>query len=432
MDIFPAGQYGYVFYQGVNPATSLPTTTATYKGTWDFVSNADGNRKTLPDGFSTDVMDYGVKGNGTGATSLDADINYGKGNDKAVGLTSELNVNFADKKFTGKLTQNHWVVDDNATQTTTDRYTLEGKLHGNRFSGTATTTDKDHPIFGKNSSTVEGGFFGENGEELAGKFVADEGSLFAVFAGKREAGGEVEQQFDASKIDTKTLTKSQLDTFGNVAYLVINGKQVPLLPTGKTNFGEMDFYHTLTHTIDGKEYQVNVCCNNLDYVKFGEYSGNGTGQFFLIGERTAVSKMPTTGKVHYRGTWDARIVSKAGGVWAGQPSNAESGARSRFDVDFGAKTLTGKLIAHDGTEDNPAFNITGTIAGNGFTGIAKTGANGFNIDTGSTTGGTRVNIEATVNGGFYGNNASEIGGTFHSTGDDKVGGVFGGKRQVKK
>lgn len=430
----PAGQYGYVFYQGVNPAKSLPTTTATYKGTWDFVSDAKSTRQGLPEGFTNDLMDYGAKGNTAGATSLDADINRGRGNDKPVGLESVFDVNFADKKLTGKLIQNHNTTNNNADQIISDRYSIEADIKGNRFVGKAVAKDPNHAIFGKNSDKVEGGFFGDKAQELAGKFVADEGSLFAVFAGKRDTANDTtETKFDASKISTSDLTKSSMDTFGNAAYLVIDGKRLPLLPEGVSKFADMEFYHSFKKEHNGKEYQVSVCCNNLDYVKFGNYSQGGEGYLYLVGERTDTSKIPTTGQVHYRGTWDARIVSKDNKVWAsGSPSNKPSGTRSLFDFDFGKKSFTGKLINDNGTDDRPVFELTGNIVGNGFTGIAKTRAGGFNIDGGSTAGGTLVNIEAVVDGGFYGADASEIGGTIVGGTDDKVGGVFGGKRQIKK
>ncbi len=72
------------------------------------------------------------------------------------------------------------------------------------------------------------------------------------------------------------------------------------------SFAEMKFDDLVTRTIDDKTYRVSVCCNNLDYVKFGTYSeGNNsdTAHQYLVGERTAVADLPT-GTVKYRGTWD--------------------------------------------------------------------------------------------------------------------------------
>lgn len=432
--IDPAGQYGYVFYQGTNPAKDLPTAKATYNGTWDFVSDAKSTRQGLPDGFSDDLMSYGAKGNAVGATSLDADVNR-KDDKHPMGLTSHFEVDFADKKLTGKLTQNHNTTNTNAKQVITDRYDIEATIKGNRFLGKATAKDSNHEIFGKNASSLEGGFFGDKAQELAGKFVADEGSLFAVFAGKQDKPAEqvVATAFDATQISIKDLKLSPMDTFGNVAYLVIDGRVLPLLPEGKTKFADMDFNHFFETTKDGKVYKLNVCCNNLDYIKFGEYNIDNQGYLYLIGERTPIANIPNSGSVQYRGTWNARILSQDNKAWATTASkNQPSDARSLFDFDFTNKKFTGKLIDHNGTDDYPVFNLAGSIVANGFTGTAKTREGGFNIDTGSTQGGTLVNIDAKVQGGFYGDNAQEIGGTLFGDGNDKVGGVFGGKRQTTK
>lgn len=438
----PAGQYGYVFYQGINPATTLPTTNATYTGTWDFVTNAVSTRQDLPEGFSNDLMSYGAKGNTVGATSLDADINRGRNNDKPVGLSSVFEVNFADKTLTGTLTQNHNTTNQNTNQIITNRYGITAKLNGNRFHGTASAKDASHSIFGQDGQ-LEGGFFGKNAEELAGKFLAKDNSLFGVFGAKREAVADdkLETKFDAVSIDAATLAKSDMDTFGQVSHLVIDGKRLALLPEGIKSFADMDFIHTRQTDHQGKKLSVSVCCNNLDYLKFGSYGtvnqdGSVTtikdGKLFLVGERTDVSKIPNEGKAHYRGTWEGFLQAKDGRRWAVSPSNSQSGARSRFDIDFGTKVFEGKLIGDNGTEDLPILTLSGNIIANGFSGTAKTRDGGFNIDPNSTGAAAIVNINAPFSGGFYGTDASELGGIIHDiTSDDKVGVVFGGKRQTQ-
>lgn len=438
----PAGQYGYVFYQGINPATTLPTTNATYTGTWDFVTNAVSTRQDLPEGFSNDLMSYGAKGNTVGATSLDADINRGRDNDKPVGLSSVFEVNFADKTLTGTLTQNHNTTSQNTNQIITDRYGIDGKLNGNRFYGTAKAKDSTHAMFGKDGR-LEGGFFGKNAEELAGKFLAEDNSLFGVFGAKREAldDSKLQTRFDATVFDANTLQQSDMDTFGQVSHLVINGKRLALLPDNIKSFADMDFIHTRQVQHDDKKLSVTVCCNNLDYVKFGSYGevseADGittiaNGKLFLVGERTDVSKIPNEGKAHYRGTWEGFLQAKDGRRWAVSPSNSQSGARSRFDIDFGTKVFEGKLIGDNGTEDLPILTLSGNIIANGFSGTAKTRDGGFNIDPNSTGAAAIVNINAPFSGGFYGTDASELGGIIHDiTSDDKVGVVFGGKRQTQ-
>lgn len=440
----PAGQYGYVFYQGVNPASALPTTTVHYQGTWDFVSDALSTRRDLPDGFSNDLMSYGAKGNTVGATSLDADVNYGRDNEQPAGLTSAFEVDFSNKKLTGVLTQNHGTTNQNVEQTITSRYDIDAQLQGNRFVGNAIAKDKTHEIFGKDG-VLEGGFFGEKAEELAGKFLAQEGSLFGVFAAKREAldDDKLEQKFDAISIDSRTLARSSMDTFGQVSHLVIDGKQVALLPEGVNSFADMEFNHTRQVEHDGKQLSVTVCCNNLDYVKFGTLSTvhendgirtTSDGRLFLLGERTDTAQIPKSGTAHYRGTWEGYIDSKDGRRWAVSASeDNQAGTRSRFDVDFGTKAFTGKLIGDNGLENSPILTLNGTVLANGFSGIAKTAEGGFNLDPYSTGNAAIVNIHANFEGGFYGAGALELGGVIHhdQAGEDKIGVAFGGKRQTQ-
>lgn len=78
--------------------------------------------------------------------------------------------------------------------------------------------------------------------------MADDKSIFVVFAGKRDEKGEdkVEKKFDSVQVSLKDLAKSDMDTFGLATHLVIDGVQIALLPEGKTRFADMDFYQVLT------------------------------------------------------------------------------------------------------------------------------------------------------------------------------------------
>lgn len=441
------GQMGYVFYQGSMPSTVIPTQIITYKGYWDFVSNASKARTDLPDGINTD-NGFGTPGINVGATSLDANINR-RDSSKPYGQSAEFTADFGNKKLTGTLTSNGTTTSTHGTQKIDTRYTVAADIKGNRFRGSASAADKKHTIFGKDSKNLEGGFFGPNAEELAGKFLADDNSLFAVFGAKRGDvdADKLETAFDAVKIDSGSLKKNTMDTFGNAAYLVLDGKAFPLIPDSKKTFSEMAFSETVKRDIGGKTYAVNVCCNNLDYVKFGSFGEEGStaghggtaisvlknGGYFLTGERSPLSAVPAVGNVRYQGTWEAKILSQSGSTWTTNAGNKPSSSRSLFDFDFAAKSFTGKLIADNGTEDIPTLTLKGSIDKNGFNGTAETKAGGFQLDGGSTGAGTLVNIKADINGAFYGPNASEIGGTIHKDGTgDKIGGVFGGKRQVVK
>ena len=81
----------------------------------------------------------------------------------------------------------------------------------------------------------------------------------------------------------------------------------------------------------------------------------------------------------------------------------------------------------------PVFTITATIQGNGFSGVAKTGENGFALDPKNTIDPKRTNIRADVSGSFYGKTAIEMGGSFSGNtleGESgKAAVVFGTKRQ---
>ncbi|QLB16070.1 transferrin-binding protein [Mannheimia granulomatis] len=431
--------HGYLYYLGEKPATALPEKTATYRGHWAYVTNAQHNPERLA-GKSNDTdplikKDKGNAGSHYGATNLSLEnINNENPNGK-IGHSTEINVNFSDKTLTGKLSSNGVVV-RNQPQEIKERYTIEAKLNGNRFTGKAISSDKNSAYFGAYSNTLEGGFFGPNAQELAGKFLADDKSIFVVFAGKRDSKeGDAEQAFDAVKVRLSDLSKTDLDTFGRATHLVIGGRQVPLLADGKSSFSEMAFDDVITRNIGGKNYKITVCCNNLDYVKFGTYEEEGSrdGYQYLVGERTAVKDLPS-GKAHYRGTWNGVISSKDGKRGGDSPSNKDGGTRALFDVDFGDKSIKGKLIANNGVDDRPMLSLDGKIQGNGFTGTAKTGADGFNIDPGSTAGGTVVHLNAPFSGGFYGKNAAELGGVVHSAeaNQDKVSITFGGKRQVEQ
>ncbi|WP_249960797.1 transferrin-binding protein-like solute binding protein [Histophilus somni] len=466
--LYNAGFMGYVFYQGSQPSTKMPTQIVKYEGYWDFVSDAVKGR-SLPEDFHT--ASFGaIPGQNSGATSLDEEVNR-RDNGKLIGHSATFSVDFGEKKLTGQLTSNGDVLGDE--QKRKNRYTVEAKIKGNRFVGSATATEKTHTIFGKDAkSRLEGGFFGPKAEELAGKFLTDDNSLFVVFGAKRETKKDdkempVETLFDAVKIstDNNKLEKETMDTFGNAAYLVLDGRQFPLVPesnagtTGAGNTGKNEFITTIdgstlnkTNHENHKKYKVTVCCSNLNYVKFGSYgeqttanTHNGTsisqltnGYLFLTGERTSLANMmkQKDKNVHYRGTWQAYFSSKNRGVVdTVDPGDSRNGntanSRAEFDVDFGDKNVSGRFFAADGTQ--PALTMEkATITDNGFSGMAKTQIDGFQLDKGSTTGGTKVSFtDAKVDGAFYGPNAEEIGGTITSngTGGDKVGGVFGAKRQ---
>ncbi|MBJ1835995.1 transferrin-binding protein-like solute binding protein [Neisseria meningitidis] len=422
------GPDGYLFYKGSNPSQALPTGKAIYKGTWDYVTDAKEKQKFPQLGSSQAGDRYGA------LSAEEADVLRNKSEAKEgqtdFGLTSEFEVDFAAKTMTGALYRNNRIT-NNTTENKdrrTKRYDIRANLYGNRFKGKALAADKDtgngHP-FVSDSDSLEGGFYGPQGDELGGKFLANDKKVLAVFSAKQKDGAEkplAETFMDAYRIGAD-FVKKQIDSFGNVAKLLIDGVELALVPSEGTQTA-------FQHVFEKNDVKVSVCCSNLDYLHFGVLEHGGSHDMFLQGSRTPVSDMPVTaGEAVYRGTWSGTIVN--GTSWSAEPSNKEGGNRAEFKVNFAEKTLNGMLTAKDRIA--PVFTITATIQGNGFSGVAKTGENGFALDPKSTIDPGYTRIQADVSGGFYGKNAIEMGGSFSGNTLEGESGkatvVFGAKRQ---
>lgn len=435
------GPKGYLFYKGSNPSQALPTGKdlptgkAIYKGTWDYVTDAKMGQKFSQLGGSQAGDRYGA------LSAEEADVlrneNEAPKGQTDFGLTSEFEVDFAAKTMTGALYRNNRIT-NNTTENKdrqTKRYGIRANLYGNRFKGEALAADKNtgngHP-FVSDSDSLEGGFYGPKGEELAGKFLSNDNKVAAVFGAKQKdkkegenaAGSATETVIDAYRITGEEFKKEQIDSFGDVKKLLVDGVELSLLPSegNKAAF---------QHEIEQNGVKATVCCSNLDYMSFGKLSKENKDDMFLQGVRTPVSDVAarTEANAKYRGAWYGYIVN--GTSWSGEASNQESGNRAEFDVNFAKKTLNGMLTAKDRID--PVFTITATIQGNGFSGVAKTGGNGFALDSKNTFDPKRTKIHADVSGGFYGKNAIEMGGSFSGNtleGENgKAAVVFGAKRQ---
>ncbi|HGO7965486.1 TPA: transferrin-binding protein-like solute binding protein [Neisseria meningitidis] len=505
-----SGPDGYIFYKGKDPSRKLPVSgEVMYKGTWDFLTDVKANQKF------TDLGNASTKpGDRYSAFSGELDYIVKQENDKkdghvGLGLTTEITVDFEKKTLSGKLIKNNSVITTNNDKHTTQYYSLEATLKGNRFNGKATATDKpkenetkQHP-FVSNSSSLSGGFFGPKGEELGFRFLSDDKKVAVVGsaktkdntangntaaasggAGAAASGGAAAMPSENSKLttvlDAVELTHGgtaikKLDNFSNAAQLVVDGIMIPLLPqnsTGENNQpdqgknGGTDFTYTTTYTpesdkkdtqaqtgtggtqtasgtesVNGgqagtKTYEVEVCCSNLNYLKYGLLtrktagntvgSGNGSPtaaaqtdaqSMFLQGERTDEKEIPNDQNVVYRGSWYGHIANDTS--WSGKASNATSGNRADFTVNFADKKITGKLTAENRQAET--FTIEGMIQGNGFEGTAKTAELGFDLDQSNTTGTPKAYItNAKVQGGFYGPKAEELGGWFAYPGDKQT------------
>ncbi|EFM95742.1 transferrin-binding protein-like solute binding protein [Actinobacillus pleuropneumoniae] len=403
---------GYVFYKGITPSKELPQgLVLTYQGEWDFTSDANLDAKRP--NSNPEFNGYGL-GQRIAATSADA---------KGRTYTSEFEVDFSTKKLKGKLNSK------TPNAESLERYSIEAELKGNRFRGKAIAKNDSDAILGKSSDYLEGGFYGPKAEELAGKFITNDKSLFAVFSAKHNGSNvDTVRIIDASKIDLTNFSISELNNFGDASVLIIDGKKIKLAGSGFTN------KHTIE--INGKTMVAVACCSNLEYMKFGQLWQQAEGgkpennSLFLQGERTATDKMPKGGNYKYIGTWDAQ-VSKENNWVATADDDRKAGYRTEFDVDFGNKNLSGKLFDKNGV--NPVFTVDAKIDGNGFTGKAKTSDAGFALDSGSSRYENVKFNDVAVSGGFYGPTAAELGGQFHHKSENgSVGAVFGAKQQVKK
>ncbi|HEZ2432492.1 TPA: transferrin-binding protein-like solute binding protein [Neisseria meningitidis] len=510
-----SGDDGYIFYHGKEPSRQLPVSEKiTYKGVWHFVTDTKNGQK-----FYDIIQSSKKQGDRYSGFSGDEGEEYSNKNEETLksdhegyGFTSNLEVDFGNKKLTGKLIRNNASLSNtNNDKHTTQYYSLDATLRGNRFNGTATATDKpeqdgtkQHP-FVSDSSSLSGGFFGPQGEELGFRFLSNDkkvavvgsaktkdkprnGAVASGGAGAAASNGAAGTSSENSKLTTVldavelTLNDKKiknLDNFSNAAQLVVDGIMIPLLPQNSTgennqpdqgkNGGTAFIYKTTytpknddkdtkaqtgaagssgaqtasgTESVTGgqagtKTYEVEVCCSNLNYLKYGlltrKTAGNtgeggngsqtaaqtaqGAQSMFLQGERTDEKEIPNDQNVVYRGSWYGYIANDTS--WSGNASDKEGGNRAEFTVNFGEKKINGKLTAENRQE--ATFTIEGMIQGNGFEGTAKTADLGFDLDQSNTTGTPKAYItNAKVQGGFYGPKAEELGGWFAYPGDKQT------------
>lgn len=507
------GDDGYIFYHGKEPSRQLPASgKIIYKGVWHFATDTKKGQK-----FREIIQPSKNQGDRYSGFSGDEGEEYSNKNESTLkdgqegyGFTSNLEVDFNNKKLTGKLIRNNANTGNN--QATTQYYSLEAQVTGNRFNGKATATDKpkenetkQHP-FVSDSSSLSGGFFGPKGEELGFRFLSDDKKVAVVGSAKTQdntangntaaasggtgaaaSGGAAAMPSENSKLTTvldavelKSGGKEvqKLDNFSNAAQLVVDGIMIPLLPkdseSGKTQAdkgknGGTAFTYTTTYTPESdkkdaqagtptngaqtasntagdangktKTYEVEVCCSNLNYLKYGmltrknsksamQAGENGSQadakteqveqSMFLQGERTDEKEIPTDQNVVYRGSWYGHIANNTSTSWSGNASNATSGNRAEFTVNFADKKITGKLTAENRQE--ATFTIDGNIKDNGFEGTAKTADLGFDLDQSDNTRTPKAYItDAKVQGGFYGPRAEELGGWFAYPGDKQTG-----------
>ncbi|HFC7957844.1 transferrin-binding protein-like solute binding protein [Neisseria meningitidis] len=515
------GYDGFVYYSGEHPSQSLPSAgTVKYSGNWQYMTDAIRHRTGKAGDPSEDLGYIVYYGQNVGATSYAATADDREGKHPA-----EYTVDFGKKTLTGKLIKNQYVQKKTDEKKPLTIYDITATLDGNRFTGSASVNpdlatnhaNKEHLFFHTNADQrLEGGFFGDNGEELAGRFISNDNSVFGVFAGKQKTdasgtkpalpSGKHTKILDSLKISVDEATDdharkfaiSTMPDFGHPDKLLVEGHEISLLKDTQTIV-----------LADGRKKTIRACCDFLNYVKIGRIKtdrpaskpkaedkgkdeedtgvdnveegedeigdeedtedevveepeeeaeeeeaepeeteeespaegGSGSGgipptqeaskgrdiDLFLKGIRTAEADIPQTGTAHYTGTWEARIGTPI--QWDNQAD--KEAAKAEFDVDFGKKSISGKLTEQNGVE--PAFYIEkGVIDGNGFRATARTRESGINLSgTGSTNPTTFQANDLRVEGGFYGPKAAELGGIIFNNDGKSLGITEGTENKVE-
>ncbi|WP_301673515.1 transferrin-binding protein-like solute binding protein [Neisseria blantyrii] len=505
------GHDGFVYYSGEHPSQSLPSAgTVKYSGNWQYMTDAIRHRTGKAGDPSEDLGYLVYYGQNVGATSYAATAD-----DREEKHPAEYTVDFDKKTLTGQLIKNQYVQKKTDEKKPLTIYNITATLDGNRFTGSARVNPdlaknhakKEHLFFHTDADQrLEGGFFGDNGEELAGRFISNDNSVFGVFAGKQKTdasgtnpampSGKHTKILDSLKIsvdeasdnNARQFAISSMPDLGHPDKLLVEGREIPLVNQEQT-----------IDLADGRKMTVRACCDFLTYVKLGRMQterpaskpkaedkgkdeedtgvdngeegedeigdGEGTGDeavgdegseeneaaeneggeedeaeepeepeeespeegggggsdgispapeapkgrdidLFLKGIRTVEADIPKTGTAHYTGTWEARISKPI--QWDNQ---ADKAAKAEFTVDFGGKSISGKLTEKNGVE--PAFHIEkGVIDGNGFHATARTRDNGINLSGNDSTNPQSFKANnLLVTGGFYGPQAEELGGT---------------------
>nr|WP_101069342.1 transferrin-binding protein-like solute binding protein [Neisseria meningitidis] len=274
---------GFVYYSGEHPSQSLPSAgTVKYSGNWQYMTDAKRHRT----GKAVSSMDLGYTtyyGNEIGAASYEA-----RDADDREKHPAEYTVDFDKKTLTGQLIKNQYVQNKNnpdEPKKPLTIYDITATLDGNRFTGSARVNpdlakshaNKEHLFFHANADQrLEGGFFGDKGEELAGRFISNDNSVFGVFAGKQKTdasgtnpampSGKHTNILDSRKISVDEATDknarpfaiSPMPDFGHPDKLLVEGREIPLVNQEQ-----------IINLADGRKMTVRACCDFLTYVKLG-------------------------------------------------------------------------------------------------------------------------------------------------------------------
>lgn len=273
------GYDGFVYYSGEHPSQSLPSAgTVQYSGNWQYMTDAKRHRT----GQAVSSVDLGYTtyyGNEIGAASYEA-----RDADSREKHPAEYTVDFDKKTLEGKLIKNQYVKPNEQKKPLTI-YNITADLNGNRFTGSAKVNtelktshaDKEYLFFHTDADQrLEGGFFGDKGEELAGRFISNDNSVFGVFAGKQKTNASGANPAMPSEKHTKILDSlkisvdeasdknarpfaiSPMPDLGHPDKLLVEGREIPLVNQEQT-----------IDLADGRKMTVRACCDFLTYVKLG-------------------------------------------------------------------------------------------------------------------------------------------------------------------
>lgn len=279
------GYDGFVYYSGEHPSQSLPSAgTVKYSGNWQYMTDAIRHRTGKAGDPSEDLGYIVYYGQNVGATSYAATADDREGEGKH---PAEYTVDFDQKTLNGKLIKNQYVQRKTDEKKPLTIYNITAKLDGNRFTGSAKVNtelktshaDKEHLFFHTDADQrLEGGFFGDNGEELAGRFISNDNSVFGVFAGKKTEtanasdtnpalpSGKHTKILDSLKISVdeaadkkaRPFEVSSMPDFGHPDKLLVEGREISLLKDTQTIV-----------LADGRKKTIRACCDFLNYVKIG-------------------------------------------------------------------------------------------------------------------------------------------------------------------
>lgn len=270
------GYDGFVYYSGEHPSQSLPSAgTVKYSGNWQYMTDA--KRHRTGQAVASENLGYNTYyGNNIGATSYAA-----RDADDREKHPAEYTVNFDKKNLEGKLIKNQYVQNKNNPDEPKKPliiYNITAKLDGNRFIGSAKVNPdlaekhagKEHLFFHADADQrLEGVFFGDNGEELAGRFISNDKSVFGVFAGKQNSSVPSETHtkiLDSLKIaadeaadpKARPFIAEPMPDFAHPDKLLVEGREISLVKDTQTIV-----------LADGRKTTIRTCCDFLNYVKIG-------------------------------------------------------------------------------------------------------------------------------------------------------------------